>query len=518
MTPDHRIFLSYAKADAETAAVISADLTAQGFEVWEYARNWKKEDLRFSIPDPCAELIQRANWFVPVVSAASVNPSSGRYMVMEMEYATELGLLKQNRMIPLLLTASRPKKWLKPFDMLMPLGAVKLDPDERRGYLQKIAGLCRQMTVVYRPVIRKRPYLPFWKGFLDEVETVRKTYPDTWHLMPALTEFDRCFDRKEWNRALELITYYNTSVTYLADGTQHDANSLMVQAHCECITGHAEAAELLLKRAATELPDAPSVLGSLAYLHLLRKEPYQAREYLVAAIARCTAASLRERMFYLRPMVELGEAISEEDRDLVLDTDIANWEDDERTAIHGVRAQLLYQSARYKPAIDLLTSAKAEGLYNTPTVIYAHLSWLKLERKSEAESILTDQIRETEPDGDINSAELYYQLAEYYLTTDQVGKTLTIYEKQLCKPETVTRKFAVRYARILKQLGDDKRTRTECLQILGGEFAPPCSYEDFYYDGYANYLLGNTERAKHDFERSRQFDTWYPRVKEPACN
>ena len=211
MTPYHRIFLSYAKADAATAAVISADLAQQGFEVWEYAAHWKKEDLRFSIPEACAELIQRAAWFVPVVSAASVNPSSGRYTVMEIEYASELGLLKQNRVVPLLLTASKPKKWLKPFDMLMPLGAVKIDPDDRRDYLQKIARLCRQMNVVYRPVIKKRPGLPFWDGFLEEVATVLKRYPDAWNLMPALTEFDRCCDRKEWQRARELILCYTSS-------------------------------------------------------------------------------------------------------------------------------------------------------------------------------------------------------------------------------------------------------------------------------------------------------------------
>jgi tetratricopeptide (TPR) repeat protein len=518
MTPDHRIFLSFAKSDAETAARIRADLTAQGFEVWEYATSWKKEDLRLTIPEPCAELIQRASWFIPIVSAASVNPSSGRYMVMEVEYASELGLIKQNRVLPLLLTASKPKKWLKPFDLLMPLGVIKVDPADDRDYLQKIARLCRQMNIVYRPIIKHRPWLPFWKGFVDEVTGIRKQYPDVWNLMPVLTEFDRCCGRKEWHRARKLVSFYNDSVSYLAGGDPGTPQSLLAQAYCDCITNHPESAERLLKQAAEALPDFASIHGTVARLHLLRKEPYQAREHLVAALARCSAESLRERMYYLSPMVELGEPIPEDDRSLVLTTDVTDWEDDEQMAVYGVRSNVLYQTARYKPATDLLDIARSTGLHSTTTVLYAHRSWLKLERPGEAEMVLIRAIDECGSNSNLDCSELNFQLAEFYLSIDQVGKMLTIYEKVLTAPEKVTRKFAVRYARILRELGDEKRTRTECLQMLGGRFPLPSTYEDFYYDGFANYLLGNSERARYDFERSRQFDTWYPRVREPACH
>ena len=459
----------------------------------------------------------RSSWFVPVVSAASVNPSSGRYMVMEIEYAAELGLIRQNRVIPLLLTAAKPKKWLKPFDMLMPLGVIKINLDERRDYLRKIARLCRQMNVIYRPVLRNRPGLPFWKGFLDEVTAIRKRYPEAWDLMPVLTEFDCSCDCKDWRHARELITHYNYSIAYLDDNTAGVPNSRLVQAYCDCATGNPESAEPLLKQAAEELPDAASVHGSIARLHLLRKEPYQAREHLVAALARCGDASLRERMYYLHPMMELGEPIPEDDRSRVLTADVTDWETDERIALYSVRCALLYQSARYKPAIDLHEAVHAEGLHSTATVLYAHLSLVKLERTGDAEQTLIGAIEECGTNGSLDAAALNFQLAEFYLATDQIGKTLTIYEKVLTAPGTVTRKFAVRYARILGKLGDENRTRTECLQILGGRFPLPSSYEDFYYDGFASYLLGNTERAKYDFERSRQFDVWYPRVREPAC-
>ena len=37
----------------------------------------------------------------------------------------------------------------------------------------------------------------------------------------------------------------------------------------------------------------------------------------------------------------------------------------------------------------------------------------------------------------------------------------------------------------------------------------PVNHEDFYYDGFAWYLLGNYERAIYDYERSKEYDLYY---------
>ena len=514
-----RIFLSYALADAELASIISADCTAQGFEVWEYASRWKKEDLGFAVPEECAELIQRATWFVPVVSADSVNPSNGKYMVMEVEYASEIGLIAQGRVVPLLQSKSKPKNWFTPFDLLENLGVVRINPDDEREYLREIALLCRRLNTSYRPVIKNRFHLPFWEAFMNEVDSMRKNYPDTWNLMPVITEFDRHFGKRAWQQARELIAYFNESVRFISatDGTRHPPHALMVQAYCEIETGHFETAEDLLERASTEEPVAPELLGLTAHLHMSRKENYKARENLVLALARCSSEELGDLFYYLMPLIELGEAISEKNRKLVLDTDISTWEPKLRTTVYNARAILHYQNGRYRTVINLLDETRTYGQHDTTTIIYAHLAWIKLERNAEAESILTAAIRESRSNSRIRAVTINFYLAEFYLTTGMVGKTLTIYEKHLVKPGVITRRFAVQHARILKRLGNEKRTRTVCLRILGGQFPTPRSCEDFYYDGFANYLLGNSERAQYDFERSHQFDTWYPRVDDPPA-
>ena len=80
--------------------------------------------------------------------------------------------------------------------------------------------------------------------------------------------------------------------------------------------------------------------------------------------------------------------------------------------------------------------------------------------------------------------------------------------------EAKTRQCVVRYARILRKLGDEKRMRIECSKMLNGMFPNPQTCEDFYYDGFAHFLLGNSERAHYDYERSRRFGSHYSQLEE----
>jgi hypothetical protein len=58
-------------------------------------------------------------------------------------------------------------------------------------------------------------------------------------------------------------------------------------------------------------------------------------------------------------------------------------------------------------------------------------------------------------------------------------------------------------------MGDETRMRIECSRILGEMFPTPQTFEDFYYDGFANFILRKAERAQHDYERARRFSPHY---------
>jgi tetratricopeptide (TPR) repeat protein len=142
-------------------------------------------------------------------------------------------------------------------------------------------------------------------------------------------------------------------------------------------------------------------------------------------------------------------------------------------------------------------------------VIYAHLCLKDLDELAEAQALLTSAIRESKTNLKLNISDLYHQLAEFNLFLNEPRKAAAIYEKHLLDLEAKTRQCVVRYARILRKLGDEKRMRIECSKMLNGMFPNPQTCEDFYYDGFAHFLLGNSERAHYDYERSRRFGSHY---------
>ena len=70
----------------------------------------------------------------------------------------------------------------------------------------------------------------------------------------------------------------------------------------------------------------------------------------------------------------------------------------------------------------------------------------------------------------------------------------------------------VNYARALKKTGNTK-FKEICISVLNkGSAGNPETFEDYYWNGFANYLIGNIERANYDFDRSQNYDLYYSEV------
>ena len=507
-----RVFLSYAQADKTEVAQIAGELKQQGFEVWEYSPHWKKSDLGHPVPDEFAELIHRATYFVPVVSAASVSPSNGKYTVMELDYALEQDMIAQKRVFPIVLSGSRPKKWLKPYDILESLNAVEVDSHDTRSFLQSMARLCRNLKVSYKPPLKEHPLLPYWPGFISEVEALRQTDEDTWKLMPAISEFNECFEKGNWKEALELISYFLSADRYERPARRF-FYSLIVKAICELEIGKLTQAEESIRAAGEEKSDDAIIFGAFGYLYMRRRDFTSAREFLAKTLARCGSSdNLYGRFHYLYPLIEIGEMPDRSDRKLIFDADISSWPQDSLLKLCNAQEILRFRCKEYRKGLDVFEEMRRKEIHDTTSIIYAHLCLKELGEHEEAQALLTSAIRESKTNQKLNISDIYYQLAEFDLFINEPRKAVTIYEKYLFGPEVKTRQLAVRFARILRKMGDEKRMRIECSRILSGMFPTPQTCEDFYYEGFANFLLGNAERAQHDYERSRRFGLYYSQL------
>jgi tetratricopeptide (TPR) repeat protein len=509
MKNDQRVFLSYAQADKSEVAQIANDLKQQGFEVWEYAQQWKRSDVGHPLPEEFSELMHRSTYFVPVVSASSVSPSNGKYAVMELDYALELDMIAQKRVFPIVLSGSRPKKWLKPYDTLESLSAVEVNIPDTRSYLKAMAQLCRNLKVSYKPYFEEHPLLPFWKGFSDEIDELRQTNDNSWKLMPVIAEFNGCFVKRNWDNALELISYFLSAACYEWP-TQRFFYSWIVKSICEIEAGNLTQAEESIRAASEEKSDDPIVFGAFGYLSMRRRDLTSTREFLTKALSRCGPSdNLYGRFHYLYPLIEIGEMPDRSDRKLIFDADISLWPQDSLRKLCNAREILRFRCKEYRKGLDVFEEMRRREIHDTTSIIYAHLCLKELGEHAEAEALLTSAIRECQTNSKLSVSDLYYQLAEFDLFLNEPRKAVTIYEKHLLGPEVKTRQLAVRFARILRKMGDEKRMRIECGKMINGMFPTPQTCEDFYYDGFANYLLGNAERAQYDYERSRRFGPHY---------
>lgn len=354
----------------------------------------------------------------------------------------------------------------------------------------------------------------YWHGFTGEIEELRRTAKDSWKLMPVIAEFNDHFESGNWEKSLDLISYFLSAIRYELP-EQRFFYSWIIKAECERETGRLVRAEESIRIAADEKSEDPIVLGTFGYLHMRRRDFSSAAELFTKALACCGSSDkVIDRFYYIYPLLEIGGMPNRNDRKLILDADHSSWPQDSLLKLYNAQEILLYRGKEYRKGVDVFEDMRQQGLHDTMSVIYAHLCLKDLNEHAEAQALLTSAIRESKTNLKLNVSNLYYQLAEFNLFLNEPRKAAAIYEKHLLDLEAKTRQCVVRYARILRKLGDEKRMRIECSKMLNGMFPNPQTCEDFFYDGFAHFLLGNSERAHYDYERSRRFGSHYSQLEE----
>jgi tetratricopeptide (TPR) repeat protein len=163
----------------------------------------------------------------------------------------------------------------------------------------------------------------------------------------------------------------------------------------------------------------------------------------------------------------------------------------------------LFKQKEFKSAKGVFEKMENEHRYNSTTVIYHYLTLEKLGEKAaglallERESVKFDAIT------------IYHYLAHAYWHDCLDDQAIQVYENRLLKLQPHSRQFWLEYARMVKP-GNPEKMKTACRRVLDGQSFPlPRTAGDFFYDGFANFLLGEHQRARYDFERSGDYCSYY---------
>jgi tetratricopeptide (TPR) repeat protein len=167
---------------------------------------------------------------------------------------------------------------------------------------------------------------------------------------------------------------------------------------------------------------------------------------------------------------------------------------------------LLHQG-RAEAALGVFESLYAQQVADPVAAAYRAMALERLGRIREAIVLLRQETRR------FDDTNLHHRLADLLLKAGEVSAALAIYREKLCAPERRKRQYLIEYARVLVTTRRDPENRVVpelCKTALSrASMGYPQTNEDFFYDGFANYMIGRHERARYDFERSSGFCEFY---------
>jgi len=504
-----RVFISFSSRDLKYVRELMSGLSSQNILFWDYSDMLQAIELGKNIPKVLRQEIDKSEYFIPVISKNSVDPDIGKFTYMEVEYALSKGFRERDKLVPVLIVEEKPQKLEGSYSIFEETCYDEIYFQDIRDFEEALAKICRKLGVTYVPLIEAHPRLPFWKFFRDEVFELAHSRSAHVELMTIVGVFNKKFQTQAWEEALFLITHFIYSCQYQIPDYQL-FYPWIVKAVCEHLLNRLDDAEKSYREAGKVRSRDPSVYGGLGSIYLAREDYANAKLNYKKALSYCPPdRNTDEKINYAVALIEAGEGVPADLAKFLLQLDPSTYYED-KFKIMNLQGSLYYLSKNYSRAISIFEEMQRENIHNTATIIYHYHSLLALGATERAHELLREILRRDGAKGTVNELAIYQLLSELYLKTGRIDDAIKIYQNHLLTPQQVTRQNTIKYARIYKHRGEFRKMREICQQVLDGKLFPlPKTQADFYYDGFAHYLLGNMERARYDFERSLNFDSFY---------
>jgi len=556
-----RLFISFSSKDIPFVREIMSGLQFQHFDFWDYSDELQQIRLTEDIKKRLIEEIDGCDYFVALVSKNSTSENAGLFTRFEVDYVVNTKKLQlQNRVITIELENTERSDYLGPYAKLKNYlhhdfvwnSFIK---ESVKSYISLIKNICQVTGHTYIPQITAHHRLPFWEKFRDEVISFAHSNHEHTFLMNVLGEFNEFFKKEAYDLAYESITYFIASCTYLLPEYKL-IYPWIVKAVSEQNKGRHKDAKASYEAALKNEPGNPDALGGIGMVYLNTGNFVKAVEFFKNASEKSSGAQkINERLNMIIAKISGRIKLTGDEKtfvkdldmiDVVLDDQNETFEknlisfknnnenfsaqqkkrfEEQRIFVLSTKALVYfneweehYAGREFNKSEEALRNAhslyaeeiKEKNLPNAVTVYYYYHTCRFL-GQSNPEQILKNAIERFEAESPGEKLQLLDFLADHYLTEGEFYDCISIYENHLLDQEP-SRRMLINYTRALKQTGNQKFSSV-CFRILNpDETGYPETPEDYYWNGFANYLLGNFDRAKYDYERSNNFDKYYSQL------
>lgn len=505
---EHDVFISFSSKDLRYVRQLMASLNYQGIDFWDYSDQIQEIEIGADIPQYLFDKIDASGYFIALISKTSVDKKKGRFTRLEVDYAIKNKEKPFERIIPVLIHEEAPEKMQGPYSILEKHLYLDAYFQNTKYYEHAISRICEKLQIPYKPIIEAHDRMPFWEKFKQEAFAYAHSNAAHVELMVMLSLFNEKFQQQDWENAYFLISHFINSCNYHLPPESESLINLfypyIVKAVCEQLLGYTDKAEKSYQQAEAMRGTHHYVYGGLASVYSDTGEWDKAAAYYKKALEVCQEDNTDEKINYASILIKAGKPLPESLKAAIQKLDSASLNKDRDTLIK-LQAVILFLESKFEKALDTFEHMSNEGFSSdTDAQIYAYFCSLELGDTDKAFQLLQKiNTADTDPETMAFVAKQSFRFQEF-------EQAIRIYQQLLSNKNTATREYMVSLARIHKHLGEQEKMRSLCKQVLNKrQFGLPQTEQDFYFTGFAQYLLGNHDRAEYDHERSDGYDAYY---------
>ncbi|MCD9186227.1 MAG: TIR domain-containing protein [Pyrinomonadaceae bacterium] len=516
MTLFPKIFISFSSRDQNEVRKLFSALHHQNIDVWDYSGDGQELPLAHSLEASLKRKIDECDYFIAVISPNSIHEEIGRHTRFEVLYALEQKLHEKNRILPIILDDPENKNaaWLDLYKEFRAIKWAEINFADNKSLEDNLREICDWLSVTYVPSSLRAKKVFFAQAFLEETETVEISNADFVQLMKIMNDCANYVLEENWEKARDKIRLF----LMLAEANSPSAKfyyPIIILGVCHLQLNELENAKRELTSLIKDSTCKNQRMMGLA-LAALGQTHFALEEYEVALEFYEKAAD------FLPPGkdIPINKIISQVyagktswDEKLLGEFDTSELSTDNSLKIIKIKGIVNYRKGDFYNAIKIFSSINLENLDECAAVYYG-LSLMEAGYHESAINILS-YIAEK-----LDSANIYHHLADIFMRCGYLEEALDVFAQKLCSYENREkwrRQFFIEYARILRYLDTKTNQRKICelceMVLDFNTFSPPLTGEDYFYTGYANFLMGKNQLAKFDFDRSKGFcEIYYDKI------
>jgi tetratricopeptide (TPR) repeat protein len=496
------VFVSYSSHDRDVVWQLMAGLRRSGAIVWDYTRVGAGIPLGVDIEQELRRRVEAAGLFLPVVTSHSLHQEYGKWARFETSCALQrLADSGSCTIIPVINRGEPAAEFAGTYLPLANVFRLMIDASDPAYTEAAIKRLCIEARIDYVPPIANHAVL-VRQRFYDELnEIVAAGVPisvaQRLELEDIVEFFNEAFTQTSpnWEAILDGISAFLYKTRREQLGSWY--YPLVMRGLCQLECGGLESAERSFRIAAEHPRCDEHAFGGLGFVAYRRGQTHEAVSYLNRALAMASNGSWELKLDILTVLFEAGQAVDVES--VIRGVDLAPLSISDWVKVMNLRGAVFCDRGMFADGERVLAEVwkrqeNGNAVADSVTAIYLAQALQGLKRTQEAIGVLRSAADR------LQDANLFHHLASVLWEAGRQHDSLEVFAS-LMAPEFRRRRYAIGYARRLSSAGRGGIAGL-CRQVLDTSvFGLPQSAEEFWFCGFAHFLLGEYQLAEHDRQR-----------------